>query len=115
MERHADLFAPSGSDEEWLKHCGENGRVAITHNARIRYVPNELAAVKRFNVRMVVVVGKAPSADLAKNFVHTRQLVETRLAQHAPPVILKLYMAPPAVRSAAAPVPGRVDVWYPKA
>jgi PIN like domain len=29
VERHAELFRPTGSDEEWLRHCGENGRVAI--------------------------------------------------------------------------------------
>ena len=63
VERHGDLFAPEGSDEQWLEHCGTNGRVAITHNSRIRYVPNELAAVKRFKVRLVVVVGQAPNAE----------------------------------------------------
>ena len=48
VERHADLFLPDGSDEQWLEYCGTHDRVAITHNSRIRYVPNELAAVKRF-------------------------------------------------------------------
>jgi hypothetical protein len=42
VERHAELFEPSGSDEQWLEHCGTKRRVAITHNSRIRYVPNEL-------------------------------------------------------------------------
>jgi hypothetical protein len=50
VERHGDLFPPDGSDEQWLEHCGTQGRVAITHNSRIRYVPNELAAVVRFKV-----------------------------------------------------------------
>lgn len=50
VEWHADLFTPEGSDEQWLQHCGANGRIAISHNSRIRYVPNELAAVKRFKV-----------------------------------------------------------------
>ncbi len=114
VERHADLFAPTGSDEEWLRHCGENGRVAITHNSRIRYVRNELAAVRRFNVRLVVVVGKVPTAELARNFVHTQALVEARLVAHVPPLILKVYMASAAERSAVPGAPGRVDVWYPK-
>jgi hypothetical protein len=114
VERHADLFAPTGSDEEWLRHCGENGRVAITHNSRIRYVRNELAAVRRLNVRLVVVVGKVPTAELARNFVHTQALVEARLVAHVPPLILKVYMASAAERSAVPGAPGRVDVWYPK-
>lgn len=115
VERHAELFGPAGSDEEWLRHCGESGRVAITHNSRIRYVPNELEAVKRFKVRLVVVVGKVPTAELAHNFVRTRSLVETHLSQHVPPVILKVYMASPAERAASAAAVGRVEVWYPKA
>ena len=45
VERHGDLFAPDGSDEQWLAHCGRQGGAAVTHNSRIRYVPNELAAV----------------------------------------------------------------------
>jgi hypothetical protein len=57
-ERHGDPFQPETSDEQWLEYCGKNGCVAITHNSRICYVPNELAAVIRFKVRLVVVVGK---------------------------------------------------------
>ena len=45
VERHHDLFQPEGSDEEWLEHCGTNARIARSHNERIRYIPNELAAV----------------------------------------------------------------------
>ena len=52
VERHVDLFPPDGSDEQWLEHCGRNGRVAISHNSRMRYVPNELAAVVKFNVAL---------------------------------------------------------------
>lgn len=43
VERHLDLFAPDGPDEQWLEYCGRNNRIAITHNERIRYTPNELA------------------------------------------------------------------------
>lgn len=114
VERHADLFAANGSDEEWLRYCGEGNRVALTHNSRIRYVPNELEAVKRFKVRLVVLIGKVPTAELARNFVRTQYLVESVLGKHAPPVILKVYLASAAERAAALEVPGRVDVWYPK-
>jgi PIN like domain len=109
VERHGDLFRPSGSDEQWLEHCGTKGRVAITHNSRIRYVPNELAAVKRFKVPLVVVVGKVPNAELARNFVATLQRIEAMLEAHSPPLILKVYRDP------AHSGPGRVEVWYPKA
>ena len=45
VERHSDLFPADGTDEQWLEHCGKNGRIALSHNLRIRYTPNELAAV----------------------------------------------------------------------
>jgi PIN like domain len=107
VERHGDLFEPSGSDEQWLEHCGTKGRVAITHNSRIRYVPNELAAVKRFKVPLVVVVGRAPSAELARHFVNTLRRLEAQLDANPPPVILKVY------RDSAQSGAGRVEVWYP--
>ena len=46
VERHHDLFAPDGTDEQWLEYCGTRNRVAVTHNERIRDTPNELAAVE---------------------------------------------------------------------
>lgn len=73
VQRHGDVFAPDGTDEQWLEHCGTQRLVAITHNSRIRYVPNELAALQRYNVVLVVVVGKAPTAELARNFVSTHR------------------------------------------
>lgn len=114
VQRHGDLFPPDGSDEQWLEHCGKHGLVAITHNSRIRYVPNELSAVVRFKVQLVVVVGKAPTAELAHNFVHTLPRIEAVLDQHRAPVILKVYRAAPAELMATQAAAGRVDVWFPK-
>jgi hypothetical protein len=110
VERHADLFAPDGSDEQWLEHCGRNDRVAITHNSRIRYVPNELAAVIRFGVRLLVVVGHARTAELAHGFVRTVPRIEAMLDTQPPPFILKVYRPSPDSPSSA----GRVERWYPK-
>jgi len=63
VERHGDLFQPDGSDVQWLEHCGTNGRIAISHNSRIRYVPNELAAVNHFKVPLLILVGRATTAE----------------------------------------------------
>jgi hypothetical protein len=112
VQRHGDLFPPDGSDEQWLEHCGKNGLVAITHDTRIRYVPNELAAVLRFKVQVVVVVGKAPTAELASNFVRTLHRVEAALDRQRPPVILKVYRPTPAELVATRAAPGRVEVWF---
>ena len=115
VERHADLFLPDGSDEQWLEYCGTHDRVAITHNSRIRYVPNELAAVKRFAVRLLVVAGQSPSAELARNFVQTLPRIEAMLDERKPPFILKVYRPTPAEATPATLAAGRVEVWYPKA
>ncbi|MEX2271823.1 MAG: hypothetical protein WD690_10150 [Vicinamibacterales bacterium] len=71
VERHADHFPPDCPDERWLDEVAARGWVAITHDARIRYKPNELAAVVRHRVTLLVVVGKAPHLELARSFVNT--------------------------------------------
>ena len=113
VERHIDLFAPDGSDEQWLEHCGTNGRIAISHNKNIRYVPNELAAVVRFKVPLIIVVGQAPTPELARAFVNSVARVDAFLAAHAPPFIAKLYRPAPAEWAKAPTAPGRLELWYP--
>ncbi len=114
-ERHGDLFRPEGSDEEWLEHCGTKGRIAVSHNSRIRYVPNELEAVKRFKVPLLILVGQATTAELAFNFVRTLPRIETFLEGRSPPFIGKVYRASPAELAKSAAAPGRVELWFPKA
>jgi hypothetical protein len=115
IERHGDLFRPEGSDEEWLEHCGTKGRIAVSHNSRIRYVPNELEAVKRFKVPLLILVGQATTAELAFNFVRTLPRIETFLEGRSPPFIGKVYRATPAELAKSAAAPGRVELWFPKA
>lgn len=112
VERHADLFEPAGSDEQWLAHCGQHQRIAISHNERIRYVPNELEAVKHFNVALLIVVGHATTLELAYNFLRTVDRIESFLDRHSPPFIAKVYRPTPGSGSPAAP--GRVELWFPK-
>ncbi len=114
IERHGNLFQPEGSDEQWLEHCGTNGRIAISHNGRIRYVPNELEAVKRFKVPLLILVGQVTTAELAHNFVQTLQRIEAFLDDRSPPFIAKVYRATPAELVRSAKAPGRVEIWFPK-
>ena len=95
VERHHNLFAPVGTDEEWLEYCGNSYRVAVTHNERIRYTPNELAAVERYSVALLVVIGKAPFPTLALNFVRTLPKIEVFLNAQKPPFIAKIYRPGP--------------------
>jgi hypothetical protein len=73
-----------------------NGRVAITHNARIRYTPNELTAVLRHRVPLLVVIGNAPYPQLAQHFVDTMPRIRTFLARHDAPFIAKVYRPTPS-------------------
>ncbi len=114
VERHGELFRPEGSDEQWLEHCGVKDRIAITHDLRIRYVPNELEAVKRFRVRLLVLIGHAPTAELASNFVKSRGKIEGVLEGREGPLILKVYRPSPSELARSSDMPGRVEVSYPR-
>lgn len=114
VERHHDFFAPDGSDEQWLEYVGKNSRIALTHNERIRYTPNELAAVVRHKVSLRVIVGKVSLPVLAENFVATLPKIETFIAEHKPPYIAKVYRASPADAARNPNAPGTIALWYPK-
>lgn len=114
VELHRDHFDPTVRDEAWLADIGLRGWVALTRDGRIRYKPNELAAVVRHNVSLLVLVGKARHSELAAAFVSTIPRIESFLLQHAPPFIGKVYRPAPAELKRNPLAPGRVDLWYPK-
>ena len=76
VEWHADHFAPDTADEVWLAEIGKRGWTALTHDRRIRYKPNERDAVMRHRVGLLVIVGAAPFADLARAFLATLPHIE---------------------------------------
>ncbi|HXI11562.1 MAG TPA: hypothetical protein VNM92_02815 [Thermoanaerobaculia bacterium] len=39
--RHREHFPADAADDQWLAFVGRKGWVALTHNSRIRYTPNE--------------------------------------------------------------------------
>ena len=114
IQRHDNLFAPTGHDEEWLEYVGKNRLIAITRDQRIRYSPNELAAVVRHGVSLLVVVGKAPLPELAENFVNTRTRIERFLGKQKPPYIAKIYRPSAQQMLADSHAPGRIELWYPR-
>jgi hypothetical protein len=114
VERHDQLFRPSGSDEEWLEHCGRHGRIAITHDERIRYTPNELAALIQHRVALIIPVGKVPFPELAQNFVNSLDRIEHFLAGRTPPFIGKLYRPSLKEVERNPAASGRVELWYPR-
>jgi hypothetical protein len=114
VERHRDHFAPDCPDEDWLADIGKRDWVALTHDARIRYKPNELAAVIQHRVRLLVIVGKATFPDLATSFVATRERIEAFLENAPRAVIAKVYRASPADLAQNPAAAGRIERWYPK-
>jgi hypothetical protein len=113
VERHGDHFAPDTADEAWLEVIGKRGWIALTHDRRIRYKPNERDAVMRHGVALLVIVGAAPFPDLARAFVASLPSVEHFLHRHKPPFIAKLYRPSPAETARRSTAPGRVELWYP--
>lgn len=113
VEGHADHFDPETSDEVWLAEIGRRGWIALTHDRRTRYKPNERDAVMRHRVGLLVIVGAAPFPDLARAFMMTLPRIEDFLVRHNPPFIAKVYrhsLAETAPRTAS---PGRIELWYP--
>ena len=111
VERHRDHFRHDAADEDWLAEIGRRDWVALTHNSRIRYTPNEKEAVIRHNVRLLVVVGQAPYRDLANSFVATRYRIEAFLQKEGSPLIAKVYRASPTELTKNPLAPGRIERW----
>jgi len=114
VERHDDLFPESCPDEVWLQHVGSHGRIAITHDSRIRYKPNELAAVLRHRVALLVVSGKASYPKLAEEFVATMPRIVTFLSGRQPPFIARVKRPTPGESKRCPGAPGTVSLWYPR-
>jgi hypothetical protein len=112
VERHADHFAHDAPDAMWLGAVGERGWIALTHDRRIRYKPNELKSVIEHGVALLVIVGKAPFPDLARAFIATVPVIEGFLARHKPPFIAKVYRPSPAEVARHPGAPGRIELWY---
>lgn len=113
VRRHRDLFPHDCPDEVWLEAVGRNGWVAVSHDARIRYKPNERAAVVEHKARLLVVVGKAPFPELARNFVATLPRITDFVGRHPAPWIAKVYRPSPAETAKKADALGSVLLWYP--
>lgn len=113
VERLDDLFPPDCPDDRWLEYVGRSGRIAVTHDRRIRYKPNELAAVRRHGARLLVVVGKAPLVELARNFIATLPRIAAFLDRNEPPFIAKVYRPSPSELESDPSAPGTISRSYP--
>lgn len=113
VEWFFDHFGDKTPDTEWLGLVGHRQWVVITHDERIRYKANELAAVVQHRVAMLLVVGHAPFPKLAEHFVRTLPRIEAFVAAHRPPYIAKVFRPTPRELERNAEAPGTVSLWYP--
>ena len=113
VERHDDHFAHDASDEEWLAGVSAKGWVAVTHDSRIRYKPNELRAVVEHRAALLVVVGAAPFPELARSFVATSARILEFVITQQRPFIAKVYRPPAAERAERPDAPGHIRLWFP--
>lgn len=87
--------------------------VAVSHDTRIRYKPNELAAVVRHRARLLVVIGKAPFPELARHFVATAPRIIDFASRHEAPWIAKVYRPSTSDLAENPDALGNVSLWYP--
>lgn len=113
VERHADHFRHDTPDAEWLQEIGKRQWIAITHDGRIRYKPNELQTVMQHDVALLVVVGHAPYPELARAFIATQPRILSFLRRHEPPYIAKVYRPSPGDLASDSAAMGRIELWHP--
>jgi len=114
VERHAEHFVHNAPDAEWLAEISRRGWIALTHNLRIRYIPNERQAVIDHRASLLVIVGSAPFPDLADAFVAMLPRIERFLKKHEPPFIAKVYRPSPEEVARRVTARGRIELWYPQ-
>lgn len=75
------LFDPDEDDDVWLAHIGAEGMILITRDERIRFRPNELAALRDNRVGAFFLGGKNRSRceliqQLIRNWPRMKELAE---------------------------------------
>jgi hypothetical protein len=113
VEVHDDHYPGEDkpADHEWLEMIAQRGWVAVSHDANIRHTSRSRQAIEEGGARLIVVKGRAKTAELAQNFVRTYPAIGRFVQQHQGPWIAKLYR-PPA-RGNVAAGPGRIELWWP--
>ena len=113
VERHCDHFADDAKDEDWLREISKRGWLVLTHDQRMRYRPNEIAAIREFKIGLFVIIGKAPFAELARNFVNTLPQIVKFVDEHPRPFVAKVYRSNPKKSQKKMQPPGQIKKWLP--
>ena len=114
VKKHDDVFPgeEAPQDVEWLHFVGQHDWIAISHDKKIGRKPNEISAVMRANVRLLLVVGsKVPFPELAKIFVANKHKILQFIRTHPGPFIVRIYGPTPEQKQRGSRKTGRVELW----
>lgn len=87
-------------DTEWLRFVGQRGWIALTHNKRIRWEPDELDELMRWQVRAFFIIGKGPHPEFARAVLGSMRRIRSFLRKHPGPFAARIYQQN-----------GDVDMW----
>lgn len=88
---HDDLFPPDAKDEAWLRWAGENGRIVLTRDDRIRYRENERAALIEAGVYAFILVAKnIDGLGMARAFVAALPRIERLVSRNKAPLLARV-------------------------
>ncbi len=121
FERHDDHFAPGTDDLDWLKKAGQHDWVVLSHNKSLRYVSAQTERLFEYEVRAIMLMGKARAnpegkrsiftRELAENFVSTLPAIRRFLRRHPRPWIAKLYRPATPSPPSGESLPGEIRMW----
>jgi hypothetical protein len=66
------------------------------------------------DVALLVVIGHAPYAELARSFVATSGAITRFVKEHQPPFIAKVYRPPKPHTDRNPQAAGRIELWFPR-
>ncbi|MEO8275881.1 MAG: hypothetical protein ABI639_06645 [Thermoanaerobaculia bacterium] len=83
---HQEVFSEksaqdSVADEIWLRHCGNNGWVAVSRDNDITRTPASVAAVMESGARLFILRGQLPHPELAAQFLGAIDKIHRTLAR----------------------------------
>jgi len=109
VERHSAHFPPGALDPDFIPVIGQHADwIALTHDSRQRYNPDERDAVMRSGVPLFIHMGQLPHPELAASFVLLAPRLIRFREKHAPPFIAKAYR--PEQKSPYRVVPGAIKM-----
>ena len=83
--RFTDILERGAKDEVWLRKAGSAGYVIITKDGRIRFRPNERAALIESGA-VAFAVGNAPGSAMAEKLVRAMPTIRRVLRGQKPPL-----------------------------